>query len=116
MNGILTKEGEVILLKTDNGHCYIWINHVRTDVKAGWWKVHFSPLTSVPLTDIVWTLDDKQIRGEKFTIKGICHQLVKPEFLKQSNPKLSLFPKPIKQDKNDKVICLELWKKNKKTL
>jgi hypothetical protein len=116
MSDILTIEGEVILLKTDNGHCYIRINKVESDVKDGWWKVHFSPLTSVPLTDIVWVLDEKQIRGDKFTIKGINHQLEKVEFLisqDNSNQKVKLIPKKSKIVGSN-VISMATWKEQKK--
>ena len=110
MNEILTKEGEVILLKTDNGQCFIRINYVGTDVRDGYWKIHFSPLTSVPLIDISWVLNSKQIRGEKFKIKGISHQLIKIEYLK-INPNQKVIPIPKKV--NDNVICLSTWKKNR---
>ena len=98
------KESDVLLLKTDNGQCFIRINCIGADVKDGFWEIHFSPLTPAPLIDLAWILNSKQIQGEKFKIKGICHQLIKVEFLK-------IVPIPKKTYAN--VICLSAWKKSK---
>ena len=57
------------------------VEYVVPDIKKGWWQVHFVILT-VPLSTATWILDDNQIRGEDFTMKGVpmrIEKIVAPE-------------------------------------
>lgn len=86
-NTIITNPGDIILIKIGkekNAGFYARINDVTADtMKRNFWHIKFVPIIIMKefkLIEIDWLLDDNQIRGQEFTMKGVPHQLFKVEF------------------------------------
>lgn len=66
----LTRPGDVILVHVDgNPSFYGRVEEILDDVKRGWRRLRFCVLT-VPLQEMIWTLEPSQIDGEPFTMGG----------------------------------------------
>ncbi len=63
-------ENDVVLIYVNEQPAFFArVEKIVNDVKAGWWQVSFL-LLQVPLTTFTWVLDNEQIRGAEFTMKG----------------------------------------------
>lgn len=84
-DSIITNPEDIILIRVNRAQdFYAKIIDVNIDpYKKGWWLVRFYPLVPTKdfkLKEAIWKLDDRQIRGEEFTMNSIHHQLFKVEF------------------------------------
>jgi len=106
---LITIPGKIIFIKIGEkdhlGGFYAHVNDVLADHKRGWWQVKFFPLVGgLPepqLVECCWILDDQQIRGERFTMKGTPYQLLKVDFEKATEEadNLNRFAAAIGEDK-----------------
>lgn len=66
----LVQPGDVILVYVDDKPSFYGrVEEVLQDVKRGWRRLRFSVLT-LPLQEMIWTLEPSQIDGEPFTMGG----------------------------------------------
>ncbi|NTU59458.1 MAG: hypothetical protein HGA98_00185 [Deltaproteobacteria bacterium] len=66
----LVQPGDVILVHVDGKPSfYARAEELLPDVKRGWLRLRFSVLT-LPLQEMIWTLEPTQIDGEPFTMGG----------------------------------------------
>lgn len=84
-NSVITVNGEIVLVKVNRVQgLYIQIIDVTLDpYKKGWWNVRFYaliPNKEFKLKEVIWKLDEGQIRGVEFTMNGVPHQMVKAEY------------------------------------
>lgn len=83
---VITNPGDIILIrmgKPATSGFYAKIIDVTADHKRGWWQVRFNPLvmtSDFKLIELMWKLDNDQIRGQEFTMNQVPHQLFKVEF------------------------------------
>lgn len=101
---IITNPNEIILVKIDKTKAfYAYVVNVIEDIKPGWWQVKFCPLimtSDFKLSEVVWKLDNQQIRGQEFTMNSISHQLFKVDLPKNDSNDKQLQ----KNDSNDKQL------------
>ena len=86
-NTIIVNPKEIILVKINKSQgFYAYVIDIIADTKPGWWQVKLCPLiptSDFKLPELIWKLDDHQIRGSEFTMSnGVPHQLFKVEFPK----------------------------------
>ena len=63
-------ENDVVLVYMDEQPAFFArVEKIIPDVKSGWWQITFL-LLQIPLVTFTWILDNEQIRGADFTIKG----------------------------------------------
>jgi hypothetical protein len=68
---------DLVLVHIDNKPgFYARIEDISPDVKPGWWQVKLLVL-AFPLQIFTWTLDEKQIDGEPYTMGGTPVRLEK---------------------------------------
>lgn len=66
----LVQPRDVILVHVqDKPAFFARVEEILPDVKKGWRRMRFQVL-SVPLQELVWTLEPSQIDGEPFTMGG----------------------------------------------
>ncbi len=64
------KSGEVLLIHfNEQPSFFVRVERIEADHKKGWWRLHMLILT-IPLQNMVWILDDEQMRGAAFTMQG----------------------------------------------
>ena len=62
--------GEVILIFFhDKPTVFARVESITRERKRGWWQMNFLALT-FPLKKMAWILDDDQVRGGEFTMRG----------------------------------------------
>ncbi|MFQ5637757.1 MAG: hypothetical protein ACE5IR_07145 [bacterium] len=63
-------EQDLVLLHIDEKPAfYARVEHITADVKPKWWRVKLLMLT-IPAKIVTWIIDDDQIRGAEFTMRG----------------------------------------------
>lgn len=66
----LVQPGDVILVHVDGKPSFYGrTEEILFDVKRGWRRLRFSVLT-LPLQEMIWTLEPSQIDGEPFSMGG----------------------------------------------
>ncbi|MBN1350768.1 hypothetical protein JXJ21_15225 [candidate division KSB1 bacterium] len=81
-------EKDLILVTVEEKPAFFGrIEKIVPDVKKNWWQVTFL-LLQVPLKVMTWILDDKQIRGEDFTMSGIPLRIERVEVPEEELDKL----------------------------
>jgi len=100
-------ENDLILVHVQhNPGFFARVEEIVTDRKPGWWQVRLLPLSldNLEFQNIVWILDDQQIRGEEFTMQSVPMRIQKIEPYAHRVPDK---PKPEKDGaKGGKVISL----------
>lgn len=80
-------ENDVVLVYVNEQPAFFArVEKIGKDLKAGWWQVSFL-LLQVPLTTYTWILDNEQIRGAEFTMKGTpirIEKVVAPQQVQKS--------------------------------
>jgi len=63
-------ENDVVLIYIENNPAFFArVEKIIADKKPGWWQMTLLVL-QIPLITLTWILDNEQIRGADFTMKG----------------------------------------------
>ena len=94
-------ENDVVLVYVNEQPAFFArVEKIMKDVKAGWWQVTFL-LLQVPLTTFTWILDNEQIRGAEFTMKGTpihIEKVVAPQQVQKSETDTEQIDAPDKDE------------------
>ena len=100
-------ENDVVLIFVEDQPAFFArVEKIIADVKPGWWRVTLLIL-QIPLTTVTWILDNEQVRGADFTMKGTPFRIEKVAAAKQqeSQPPASEKVTPPKSNKA-KILSL----------
>lgn len=68
-NDPILEQDLVLILIEDKPAFFARVEKITPDVKPNWWRVKFLVLT-LPLKTMTWIIDEDQIRGADFTMRG----------------------------------------------
>lgn len=106
-------ENDVVLIHINEQPAFFSrVEKIIADRKSGWWQISFL-LLKIPLNVITWILDNEQIRGAEFTMKGVPIRIEKvvapvPDQQEEKQIETTEF-----KEKDDSATILSLHSKKK---